>query len=168
VFDVFESALDSERRHLLFGPSGERANEPLRRGVTLQPSERQHCCAVSGKQVHRHIATFVGEVLDASCGEIVLWSECPSGHHGKRRVEAHDEAADIRETSSRDQLFSADQGAVRFLEGLAAPHENPGQSEILRFVRLRIQLGGRGLQLVSALIELSGDCSIVQQRKLLG
>jgi hypothetical protein len=72
VFDVLEGTLDSERRHLLLGPSGERADEPLRRGVTLQPSERQNCCAVSGKQVHSHVATFVGEVLDALCGEIVV------------------------------------------------------------------------------------------------
>jgi hypothetical protein len=70
--------------------------------------------------------------------------------------------------TSRDQLFGADQGVVRFVKGFGAPRENPGEPEISRFVvPLKIQLGGCCLLLVIALIELSGDCSIVQQRKLL-
>lgn len=104
---MLESTLDSERRHLILGPNGKRADESLGRRITLQPSEHQNGRAISGKQVHRYVATFIGEILDASCGEFVLWSERPSSHHGRRGIEADDEAADTCETSSRDQFFSA-------------------------------------------------------------
>ncbi|WP_159450393.1 hypothetical protein [Bradyrhizobium mercantei] len=141
MLDVLEGALDSERCHLLSRPSGKRANELLRYcGICLQPSKNQCCRTVGGKQVHRHVRTVFGKVLNTARSEIVLRPKGASRHHIRRRIEPYDKAADILEAPSRNQFLSAPQSVMRFVKRFAAPRDNPGKSEVIRFARLQIML----------------------------
>ena len=69
-----------------------RTNRPAADSLCSQVNAKTAALSAASK-VHCDVATWVGEVLDALCGEIVLWSEGASGHHGRRRVETHDEAS---------------------------------------------------------------------------